>query len=141
MTGYIIAASVTAYSGIMLWTARKLFARWRPSRVVVKCIRQDRSGYHVVECPGRKGKSDHWVQCHRRMRPNGSRIPVDWHSEAVVYALAGGVVWPLVLGFYGIPWMVTARQPELPDERSHRLEQEKAELQAHIDRLQREVLD
>jgi hypothetical protein len=110
-----VLGDIAAVAGWLIAT-RLLFLRWRPSRVPL-CGRN---------------KHDHAKYCYRRRKPDLTTTEIDSDAEAMFNAAFVGLFWPVVLLFLAM----TARIPELPQERERRLEKEKADRDKHIAELE-----
>jgi hypothetical protein len=118
-----------------IWTARMLYARWRPGRVRLCGLpahqHESRQGgcYYSNSC----GLAQHYhnAQCFRRWRNDLSRTPFDRDRDAAWAALAAAFIFPVAIGMLAF----MAKPPELPEEKLARL----AQLEREAARLEREA--
>jgi len=120
-----VAVPVAYFAG-WVTAARCLFARWRPGRDPVRCVRK---------CQAGSNGGFHDIQCYRQRRKDLTRVAIDADSAAVQYAMLAALAWPVIL----LAWAVTARPPELDGERRAREKREKEEAEERKARLQAEI--
>jgi len=130
MEALIILGSSFGYLTAAILTARMFFARWRPSSVVVTCIKH-RDGR---SCPDQYG--NHFSDCYKQRR-RGERVGFGWVYQARLAAIVAGLLWLL----FWMSLLVTERQPELSEERKAREQREIKERQDELAELDRQLTE
>ena len=124
MTSLIVLGSVGLFLAGLAFVARKLFCRWRPSRVPL-C----NGGQHYNKWGSlTQGHTD---GCYRRRKADLTRVHIDRDSQAAGWAAFAAVAWPFVL----IGFALMARPPELPEEQARRVK----ELERKLAEMEREA--
>ena len=138
MTALIVLGSVSLYLAGLAFVTRRLFCRWRPSRVPL-CGAQRHYSSGCPQCYGpyqRRAsnpctRTHHTTGCYQRRKADLTTVHIDRDSHAAGWAAFAALAWPFVL--FGFALM--ARPPELPGEQARRVK----ELERKLADMEREA--
>jgi hypothetical protein len=134
MTTFLIALAATTYALGYATCARWLYRFWRPSTVLVRCIRCYSPPGRLFEknCPDQGGT--HQPECYMQVH-GGQRTGCGTNGGAGTEAMITSLFWPIAM--FAL-WMIR-NPPELDIERQRREKQERDQLEAENARLDTEL--